>query len=143
MAAAHLARSHRDLEAARDEAERWAQACQDIADHAAPASAQAIDPWRLMAAQRQWQQCHGKQRDAQQEVQARRLALDDAQRTLRRARIEQEMFTAHHAAALKEHLADQLRRNQTMLDQEWLARVHSYAAADSADSTTGQGSGTP
>ena len=107
---------------AREHMQELRAQCDDVARHSTPAQSAAIDPWRAMAASRQWLQLRETLAQAEQAVQEQESAVDDAKRQLERARIEQETFDAHRDEALAEHGRTLARRQQTLADQDWLAR---------------------
>jgi hypothetical protein len=126
-----LGRSQQALQRARDEARRLGERCQDLAQRSTPRQQTLIDPWRAMAAAREWQLWRSRLAEAEQEVKTIDGLVSNVRRGLERARIEQESFEAHHEQALREHQQAVARRTQTTTDQEWLAQRHIHPQEES------------
>jgi flagellar export protein FliJ len=118
-----LGQRQQALAKARVHAEDLRGQCDDVARRSTPAQRAAIDPWRAMAASRQWLQLREALAQAEQAVSDSESAVGDAQRQLEQARVEQETFDAHREEALAEHRRTLTQRQQTQADQDWLARA--------------------
>ena len=117
-----LGQRQQALARARERANALQDECNEVARRSKPVQRALIDPWRTMAASRQWLQLREALAQAEQAVLACEATVDDAKRLLDQARIEQETFDTHRDEALAEHGHTLARRQQTLADQEWLAR---------------------
>jgi hypothetical protein len=125
-----IGQCQRALTLARQQAQALRDQCREVARHSTPAQRALIDPWRAMAASRQWLQLREALALAEQTEQDHEAALEKAKSQLNQARVEQETFDTHRDEALADHGRDLARRQQSLADQEWLARPGAAPAAN-------------
>ncbi|HEX5682654.1 MAG TPA: hypothetical protein VFY73_01355 [Ideonella sp.] len=133
-----LGQCQQALSRARQKEQELRERCGDVARNSTPSHSGVIDPWRAMAASGQWLQLR-KAGDLAEEARRKCEAeVADAQRQLNRARIEQETFDTHRRDVLAEHVLTLARRQQTIVDQDWLARQQHVRAEASSASRPGE-----